>query len=125
MVQDQSVPNDPAKDGALIFLWGGLEDANGDTLLQDVLTWGANGNIVTNPNIWYVTNWYSVGQQLRDQRQHPRRASQTPSQAALTASQCNGSGDCTWLMKSTDVYHWAGDLVHRRQRGELHPGHRG
>ena len=31
----------------LIFLWGGLEDANGDTLLQDVLTWGANGSIVT------------------------------------------------------------------------------
>jgi hypothetical protein len=102
MVQDQSVPNDPAKDGALIFLWGGLEDANGDTLLQDVLTWGANGNIVTNPNIWYVTNWYLWGNNSVISASIHVQPGNTI-QAALTASNCNGSGDCTWLMKSTDT----------------------
>jgi chitodextrinase len=31
-------------------------------------TRGANGNIVTNPNIWYVTNWYLVpGKQRGDE----------------------------------------------------------
>ena len=52
------MPSNPAQTGALIFLWGGIENANGSTLLQDVLTWGANGGIVTQPNIWYVNNWY-------------------------------------------------------------------
>jgi len=102
MVQDQAVPSNAAKTGALIFLWGGLEDGKGDTLLQDVLTWGANGNIVTNPDIWYVTPWYLwantsvIGPSIHV---HPV---DTIVQS-LTASDCNSSGDCTWVLKATDT----------------------
>jgi hypothetical protein len=102
--QEYAVPSDPAKDGALIFLWGGLEDANGDTLLQDVLTWGANGTIVTNPNIWYVTPWYLwpgnnsvIGPSI-----HVEPVDTIV--ADLTASKCSSSGGaCTWVLKSTDT----------------------
>ena len=101
MTQEQAVPNDPTKDGALIFLWGGLEDANGDTLLQDVLTWGANGSIVTNPNIWYVTPWYLWGNNsVTGASIHVGVADTLV--MALTASDCNGSGDCTWVLQATD-----------------------
>jgi hypothetical protein len=102
MVQDQAVPNNPAKTGALIFLWGGLEDANGDTLLQDVLTWGANGSIVTNPDIWYVTPWYLWGNNSvigASIHVHPL---DTIVQS-LTASNCSSSGDCTWVLEATDT----------------------
>jgi hypothetical protein len=100
--QEYAVPSDPAKDGALIFLWGGIENAVGNTLLQDVLTWGANGTIVTNPNIWYVTPWYLwpsnnsvIGASL-----HVNPVDTIV--ADLTASNCSSGGACTWLMKSTD-----------------------
>jgi hypothetical protein len=99
--EEYGVPSDPAKDGALIFLWGGLEDGSGDTVLQDVLTWGANGTIVTNPNIWYVTPWYVwsnksvVGASIHV-------APVDTIVATLTASGCNGSGDCTWVLKAVD-----------------------
>jgi hypothetical protein len=100
--QGYAVPSNPAKDGALIFLWGGIEDANGDTLLQDVLTWGANGNIVTNPNIWYVTNWYlwPTNNSVISPSIHVSPVDTI--QANLTASKCNSSGWCTWLLRSTD-----------------------
>lgn len=100
--QEYSVPSNPAQSGALIFLWGGIEDANGDTLLQDVLTWGANGSIVTNPNIWYVTPWYLwpgnhsvIGSSIHVQPTNTIDAD-------LTASNCNSAGACTWLMQSSD-----------------------
>jgi hypothetical protein len=100
--QDYAVPSDPAKDGALIFLWGGIEDANGDTLLQDVLTWGANGSIVTNPNIWYVTPWYlwPGGNSVIGTSIHVNPTDTIV--ADLTASKCSSGGACTWVMKSTD-----------------------
>lgn len=103
MQQEYAVPSNPAKDGALIFIWGGLEDAVGDTLPQDVLTWGANGNIVTNPNIWYVTNWYlwpgnnsvispSMHVQVKD-----------TITAILNADNCDSAGDnCDWQLQSID-----------------------
>jgi hypothetical protein len=101
--QKYAVPSDPAKDGALIFLWGGLEDANGDTLLQDVLTWGANGSIVTNPNIWYVTPWYLwpgnhsvIGASIHVEPVDTIDAN-------LTASKCSSGGACTWVLHSADV----------------------
>jgi hypothetical protein len=100
--QDYAVPSDPAKDGALIFLWGGIEDADGDTLLQDVLTWGANGSIVTNPNIWYVTPWYlwPGGNSVVGKSIHVNPTDTIV--ADLTASKCSSGGACTWVMKSTD-----------------------
>jgi hypothetical protein len=102
MTQEQAVPTDPTKDGALIFLWGGLEDANGDTVLQDVLTWGANAATgVTNPNIWYVTPWYVwSNNSVTGASIHVAVADTIV--AALTASDCNSGGDCTWLLKATD-----------------------
>jgi hypothetical protein len=100
--QDYAVPSDPAKDGALIFLWGGIEDADGDTLLQDVLTWGANGSIVTNPNIWYVTPWYlwPGGNSVIGKSIHVNPTDTIV--ADLTASKCSSGGACTWVMKSSD-----------------------
>jgi hypothetical protein len=102
MTQEQAVPSDPTKDGALIFLWGGLENASGDTLLQDVLTWGANGNIVTNPNIWYVTPWYLWGGNSVIGSSIHVGVSDTIVQA-LTASSCSSAGACTWVLKATDT----------------------
>ncbi len=102
MVQDQAVPSNPAKTGALIFLWGGLEDGMGDTLLQDVLTWGANGNIVTNPDVWYVTPWYLWGNTSVIGPSIHVHPVDTIVQS-LTASNCNSSGDCTWVLKATDT----------------------
>jgi hypothetical protein len=102
MDQEYAVPTDPAKDGALIFLWGGLESANGDTLLQDVLTWGANGSIVTNPNIWYVTPWYLwarnsvVGPSI-----HVAPADTIVTY--LTATSCNSAGACAWGLEAVDA----------------------
>lgn len=101
--QEYAVPSNPAKDGALIFLWGGIENAQGNTLLQDVLTWGANGNIVTNPNIWYVTNWYlwPSNNSVISPSIHVNPTDTIV--ADLTASKCNSSGWCTWVLKSTDT----------------------
>ncbi|HEY1918463.1 MAG TPA: hypothetical protein VGH27_23055 [Streptosporangiaceae bacterium] len=97
------MPSDPAKDGALIFLWGGIENADGNTLLQDVLTWGANGSIVTNPNIWYVTNWYlwPGNNSVISPSIHVEPVDTIV--ADLTASKCSGGGACTWVLKSTDT----------------------
>jgi hypothetical protein len=103
MLQEYAVPSDPAKDGALIFLWGGLEDAAGDTLLQDVLTWGANGDIVTNPNIWYVTNWYlwPGNNSVISPSMHVQPVDTIA--AILNASNCDSAGDdCDWQLKSID-----------------------
>jgi hypothetical protein len=101
MSEEYAVPTNPAKDGALIFLWGGLEDGSGDTVLQDVLTWGANGTIVTNPNIWYVTPWYVWSNNSVTGPSIHVGAADTIL-ATLTASSCNSGGDCTWALKATD-----------------------
>lgn len=103
MYNGYAVPSNPAKDGALIFIWGGLEDATGDTLLQDVLTWGANGNIVTNPNIWYVTNWYlwPGNNSVISPSMHVAPVDSIT--AILNASNCDSAGnDCTWQLQSID-----------------------
>lgn len=101
--QEYAVPSNPAKTGALIFLWGGIENATGDTLLQDVLTWGANGNIVTQPNIWYVNNWYlwPGNNSVISPAMHVNPTDTIV--ADLTASKCSSAGACTWLLKSTDT----------------------
>jgi hypothetical protein len=101
--QEYAVPSNPAQDGALIFLWGGMESANGDTLLQDVLTWGANGSIVTNPHIWYVTNWYLWPGNNSVISPSIHVAPVDTIVADLTASKCTSAGACTWLLKSTDA----------------------
>ena len=102
MTQEYAVPTDPAKSGALLFFWGGAENGSNGTLLQDVLTWGANGNIVTNPNIWYVTPWYLwANNSVTGASIHVGPLDTIV--AGLTASDCNSSGDCTWVLSSTDT----------------------
>jgi hypothetical protein len=101
--QKYAVPSNPAQTGALIFLWGGIENANGSTLLQDVLTWGANGGIVTQPNIWYVNNWYLWPS---NNSVHSASMHVNPNDtivADLTASNCTTDGHCTWVLTSTDT----------------------
>lgn len=52
-----TVPNAPtASDGQLIYLWNGLIDATGETVMQPVLQWGV-GHDGGGPN-WYVACWY-------------------------------------------------------------------
>jgi hypothetical protein len=66
-----------------------------------VLTWGANGNIVTNPNIWYVTPWYLwSGNSVIGASIHVGVADTIVQ--SLTASDCDSSGDCTWVLGSTN-----------------------
>jgi hypothetical protein len=103
MYEEYAVPSDPAKDGALIFLWGGLENSTWNTLLQDVLTWGANGSIVTNPNIWYVTNWYLWPGNNSVISPSMHVAVNDTIVAILNASNCNSAGDnCNWQLQSVD-----------------------
>jgi Hemopexin len=54
------VPPVPASDdGQIIFLFNGLEPANGSYILQPVLQWGAaNGT----GKYWSISNWYANGE---------------------------------------------------------------
>lgn len=101
--QKYAVPSNPTQTGALIFLWGGIENAEGNTLLQDVLTWGANGNIVTQPDIWYVNNWYlwPGNNSVISPSMHVNPNDTII--ADLTASNCTSGGHCTWSLTSTDT----------------------
>jgi hypothetical protein len=101
--EEYAVPSDPAQDGALIFRWGGMEDAGLTSLLQDVLTWGANGSIVTNPNIWYMTPWYLwnyFGDSVHGASIHVEAGDTIDN--VLRASDCNSAGDCTWYESVQD-----------------------
>jgi hypothetical protein len=109
--ESYAVPTNPAKDGALIFLFGGLQDSTGDTILQPVLTWGANSKTgVTNPNIWYITPWYvwpggyAVGPNIHV------GAGDTIN-GSLDASSCNGDGECTWGITVLDVNNDASSIT--------------
>jgi hypothetical protein len=56
-----SIPSNPTKDGALIFYFPAFQSADGSSIVQPVLTWGANASTgVTNGNIWYLTSWAGV-----------------------------------------------------------------
>jgi hypothetical protein len=52
-----TVPQPPSENGALIFLWNGLEPSNGAEVMQTVLQWGnsiASGN---GGNYWLIACW--------------------------------------------------------------------
>jgi hypothetical protein len=54
-----SMPSNPQKTGALIFFFPAFTDSTGTSIVQPVLSWGANGTTgVTSDNIWYLTSWY-------------------------------------------------------------------
>jgi hypothetical protein len=40
--EEYAVPKDPSTPGASFSIWGGLQNAIGDTVLQGVLTWGGS-----------------------------------------------------------------------------------
>jgi hypothetical protein len=101
MGQRQSVPSNPSKSGALIYLWGGLEDTSGDTVLQDVLTWGSHPGVVSNPNIWYVTPWYGHGGTYVHGNSIHVGAGDTID-PGLNAYDCGGGGACSWHLSATD-----------------------
>ncbi len=95
------VPAKPAKSGALIFFWGGLEGAS-SSIIQNVLTWGANPGVVSNPKIWYVTPWYGY----RGSYVHGKSIDVSPGDTianSLKASKCSSKGVCTWLLAMDDL----------------------
>ena len=101
--EEYAVPTNASKDGALIFLWGGLEDSAGDTVLQDVLTWGANGDTkVTNPGIWYITPWYVWGgNYVVGSNVHVYPGDTIVGE--LDANSCSSAGACTWDETVSDL----------------------
>jgi hypothetical protein len=97
-----SVPSNPAKSGALIFFFPSLQDQGQDTILQPVLTWGANSiTNVSNPNIWYITNWYVWGNNYAITNNIHVGTGQTID-GAIVATSCNANGaNCTWTVESS------------------------
>ncbi len=88
--------------GALIFFYPSLQDTAQDTILQPVLTWGANTTTgVSNPNIWYITNWYVWGNSYAITN-NVHVAPGDTIDGSIVATSCNGSGfDCTWTVESS------------------------
>jgi hypothetical protein len=65
-----------------------------------VLTWGANGS-VSNPNIWYITPWYVwPGGSVEGSSIHVAPVDTIDSE--LSASDCNSSGECPWVVSVLD-----------------------
>jgi hypothetical protein len=102
MQEDFGAAGNPADDGALMFIFPALQYKNQDSILQPVLTWGANAdNGITNPNIWYITSWYVYsGGYVYGNSAHVEAGA--PIEGTLEATNCNGSGDCTWTVLTTD-----------------------
>jgi hypothetical protein len=97
-----SVPSDPQRSGALIFYFPSLEDPDGTTILQPVLTWGANPGIVSNPSIWYITSWY-VWNNNHNSVHSTNSVHVGPGDTidgSIAASTCNANGTCTWTVET-------------------------
>lgn len=98
-----SVPSDPTKDGALIYFFPSFTDPTGSTILQPVLTWGANTdtNNVSNPNIWYITNWYVIGDGRFMHSTNVHVAAGDTIDGSIRATGCASNGaNCTWTVNS-------------------------
>ena len=98
-----AVPTNPRQNGALVYLWGGLSDAADTSLLQNVLSWGANTVSNTVPNyIWYITPWYiySGGRYVHGSNVHVNPGDTIDSY--LSAYNCDSAGDCAWSMQVSD-----------------------
>jgi len=97
-----SVPSNPTTSGALIFFYPSLQDTAQDTILQPVLTWGANSITgVSNPNIWYITNWYVWGNSYAITN-NVHVAPGDTIDGSIVATSCNSGGfNCTWTVESS------------------------
>ena len=104
MWERYTVPANPAKAGALVYLWGGLEDSSaGRDVLQDVLTWGPSPAVKKDPHVWYATPWYgSNGTYI-----HGHSIATAPGHTidtALLATNCRSNGTyCNWGLVVTDL----------------------
>jgi hypothetical protein len=98
-----SVPSNPTQDGALIYFFPGFTDSTGATILQPVLTWGANttSNNVSNPNIWYITNWYVIGDGRFMHSNNVHVGAGDTIDGSISATGCSSNGaNCTWTVSS-------------------------
>jgi hypothetical protein len=96
-----SVPSNPSQSGALIFFFPSFEDSGGTTILQPVLTWGANPPIVTNPNIWYITSWYVWNYNKNYVTSNSVHvAPGNTIVGSIIATSCNPNGTCTWSVQA-------------------------
>jgi hypothetical protein len=101
LTENYVVPTKPSRAGALIFFWGGLEGAS-SAIIQNVLTWGANPGVVSNPKIWYVTPWYGYGGSYV----HGSSVGVSPGDTianSLASRNCNSKGVCTWRLVIDDA----------------------
>jgi hypothetical protein len=95
------VPTKPAKSGALIFFWGGLEGSS-SSIVQNVLTWGSNPGVVSNPKIWYSTPWYGYRGSYVHGKSIGVSAGDTIA-TSLGAYKCSSKGICSWLLVIEDL----------------------
>jgi len=51
-----TVPSNPSDNGALIYLFNGIEPSNFSAILQPVLQYGSNGAF--GGNYWVIASWY-------------------------------------------------------------------
>lgn len=94
-----SVPANPSTSGAVIYYFPSLTDPHNSTILQPVLTWGANG-IVSNPNIWFITSWY-VWNNNSNYVHSTNSVHVGPGDTidgSIATTSCNGNGTCTWTV---------------------------
>ena len=98
-----SVPSNPTQDGALIYFFPAFVDSSGGNILQPVLTWGANTatNNVSNPNIWYITNWYVISDGRFAHSNNVHVSAGNTIDGSISETGCNSSGaNCTWSVNS-------------------------
>jgi hypothetical protein len=98
--EEYAVPADPSSTGESTFsLWGGLQDAVGDTVLQNVLYWNGYSWSAYPEYYWGLTS------------PKPQNKNWTPISAnpgdTLTSTidsvSCDGAGQCTWLLTVEDL----------------------
>ena len=93
--EEYAVPSNPTASGANFALWGGMEDAGGDTVLQGVLSWDGSS--------WsmYPEYWYANGKDLQGTHV-PVKAGDTI-YSELEAYNCTSAGLCTWAETIVDL----------------------
>jgi hypothetical protein len=98
--EEYGVPPDPSSTGESSFaIWGGLQDAGGDALLQNVLNWNGYswsaypeyywGGNTSHPN---NMNWPSISVNPGDTLT-----------STISATNCDSDGHCTWSETIHDV----------------------
>ena len=95
--EEYAVPKDPSAPGASFSIWGGLQNAIGDTVLQGVLTWGGSS--------WSVYPEYQWGGPKGKDYQGTHISAQYNDTiiSTMTASECSGAGACVWIVSVKDT----------------------